>query len=388
LRRNLIIYRDDLLFPSESFIRSQGESLQSFQPFYVGLRRNGPVELPEDRVVLLTSSPTRAKFERRWFTWIEPSRGACRTIEELHPALIHAHFGPDGTHILPIAQKLQVPLVVTFHGYDVTMSDRTLAEESLMLRLYVRRRDMLAQSGAAFLCVSDFIRRKLIDKGFPEERTHVHYLGVDSKFFTSDASVSREKLVVFVGRLVENKGCAFLLRAMSAIRDRHPDAGLVIIGDGPLRGELEYAAREMRLGNVQFLGTQSQEAVRRWLNRARVFCVPSIEVATGASEGFGLVFAEAQSMGVPVVSFKTGGIPEAVADGRTGLLVSPGDWRGLAEQIDFLLSSPDLWMRTSAAARERVVCHFDVAKQSCALEQNYDRWIESRRLRPGLAIER
>jgi glycosyltransferase involved in cell wall biosynthesis len=384
----LIIYRDDLLSPSESFLRTQGEALQSFQPFYVGLRRNGPAALPEERVVLLTSGPTRAKFERRWFTWMEPSRGAYRAIEALQPALIHAHFGPDGTHILPIAQKLQVPLVVTFHGYDVTMSDRTLAEHSLTLRLYVRRRDSLARSGAAFLCVSDFIRRKLIEKGFPEERTFVHYLGVDSKFFTPDASVKRQKLIVFVGRLVENKGCAYLLRAMSALRDTHPDAALVIIGDGPLRGELEYSAKEMRLENVQFLGIQSPEAVRGWLNRARVFCVPSIEIASGASEGFGLVFAEAQSMGVPVISFKTGGIPEAVADGRTGLLVTPGDWRGLAEQIDFLLNSPELWRRISVAARERVVCHFDVAKQSAVLEHNYDRWIESARVQPELAVER
>src|SRR5579872_5160899 len=150
LKRNLIIYRDDLLFPSESFIRTQGEALQSFQPFYVGLRRNGPLELPEDRVVLLTSSPARAKYERRWFTWMQPSRAAFRTIEGLQPALIHAHFGPDGTHILPVAQKLQLPLVVTFHGYDATTSDRALAEDSLMLRLYIRRRESLAQSGATF----------------------------------------------------------------------------------------------------------------------------------------------------------------------------------------------------------------------------------------------
>jgi colanic acid/amylovoran biosynthesis glycosyltransferase len=387
LNRNLIIYRDDLLFPSESFIRTQGEALESFRAFYVGLRRNGPVTLPEERVVLLTSGPSRAKFERRWFTWVEPTRGAVRTIAALQPELIHAHFGPDATHILPIARALHVPLVVTFHGYDVTTSDQALAKESLMLRLYVQRRDLLRQAGAAFLCVSDFIRRKLVAKGFPEERTHVHYLGVDTKFFSPDTSVSREKLVLFVGRLVENKGCAYLLKAMRAVRHAHPDAALAIIGDGPLRGELEYIAKEMRIGNVQFLGTQPPEIIRHWLNRARVFCVPSIEIPTGASEGFGLVFAEAQSMGVPVVSFKTGGIPEAVADGRTGLLASQGDWRGLAAQIDFLLSTPDLWMRCSTAGRERMIRQFDLTNQSAALEQMYEQLIEARQPRLECAAE-
>jgi len=134
----------------------------------------------------------------------------------------------------------------------------------------------------------------------------------------------------------------------------------------------------MRIGNVLFLGTQPPEVIRYWLNRARVFCVPSIEISTGASEGFGLVFAEAQSMGTPVASFKTGGISEAVADGRTGLLSTPGDWRGLALQIDFLLSSTELWKRVSVAGRERVTRYFDVTKQSAALEQMYEQWIDVR----------
>jgi colanic acid/amylovoran biosynthesis glycosyltransferase len=388
LKRNLIIYRDDLLAPSEAFIRTQGEALEGFQAFYVGLRRNRAVSLPDERVVMLTSDSSPANFERRWFTWMQPSRAAVRTIAALQPALIHAHFGPDATHILPIARNLQIPLLATFHGYDATTSDQALAEESLMLRLYVRRRVLLRQYGTAFLCVSDFIRSKLLSKGFPEERTHVHYLGVDTKFFSADESIARQKLVLFVGRLVENKGCKYLLRAMGAVRETQPDAALVIIGDGPLRPELEHMAKEMRIGKVLFLGAQPPEIIRFWLNRARVFCVPSIEIPTGASEGFGLVFAEAQSMGTPVASFATGGIPEAVADGRTGLLCNPGDWRGLACQIDFLLSSTELWKRLSAAGRERVTRYFDVTKQSAAIEQMYEQWIEPQQTRSAFAVER
>jgi glycosyltransferase involved in cell wall biosynthesis len=382
----LIIYRDDLLFPSESFIRSQGEALKSFRAYYVGLRKNGPVELPKDRVILLTSHPSRAKFERHWITLTQPNRNAIRTIAARQPELIHAHFGPDATHILPVASSLKIPLIVTFHGYDVTASDEALAEKSLMLWLYVRRREMLKKAGTGFLCVSEFIRRRLVTKGFPEERTHVHYLGVDTKFFSPDPAVGRQKLVLFVGRLVENKGCKFLLKAMNAIRDQHPDAALIIIGDGPQRAELEYIAKEMRIKNIQFLGTQTPEIIRYWMNRARVFCVPSVEISTGESEGFGLVFAEAQSMGVPVASFKTGGIPEAVADGRTGLLSSPGDWRGLATQIDFLLTSPELWNRVSVAGRERVARYFDLEKQSAAIEQMYEQWIKAGQALPDLMV--
>lgn len=82
---------------------------------------------------------------------------------------------------------------------------------------------------------------------------------------------------------------------------------LIIIGDGPLREKYYKLAKE-NIKNYEFLGVQSHEKVRLWMNRAKVFCVPSITVETGASEGFGMVFAEANSMGLPVVSFKTGGL--------------------------------------------------------------------------------
>src|SRR5262249_33500233 len=159
----------------------------------------------------------------------------------------------------------------------------------------------LQRGAAKFLCVSDFVRQKLLARGFPPEKTEVHYIGVDTAFFQPEATVPRSKLVLFVGRLVENKGCDFLLRAMGAVQVTQPDAELVVIGDGHLQGRLENQAAELHLRNYRFLGMQPPAVVREWLNRARVFCVPSVEIASGASEGFGLVFAEAQSMGVPVV---------------------------------------------------------------------------------------
>ena len=158
---------------------------------------------------------------------------------------------------------------------------------------------------------------------------------------------------------------------MAAVQVSHPDAELVIIGDGPLRAALENQAAELHLRNYRFLGIQPQPVVREWMNCARVFSVPSVEIATGASEGFGLVFAEAQSMGVPVVSFKTGGIPEAVADGRTGLLAPPRDWQLLAKYIDILLTAPGVWDGFSAAGRDRVAQLFNLKDQSAVLEDIY-----------------
>ena len=135
---------------------------------------------------------------------------------------------------------------------------------------------------------------------------------------------------------------------------------LVIIGDGPLRPRLEQTARELALRHVSFLSTQPAGLVRYWMNRARVFCVPSVTVDSGASEGFGMVFAEAQAMGLPVASFATGGIPEAVVHGETGLLARERDTAGLAHNIISLLSDRAMWERFSDAGRRagaRLVRH-------------------------------
>ena len=260
--------------------------------------------------------------------------------------------------------------MVTHHGYDVTTDDHALAA-SAGLRRYLRRRAGLYESAALVLCVSNFVREKAIRRGAPAERTLVHYLGVDTSWFTPDPAIARSETVLFVGRLVENKGCELLLRAMALVKRSRPECRVVILGDGPLRPRLGAIARELALGNVSFLSTQPADAVRRWMNEARVLCVPSVTVKSGASEGFGMVFAEAQAMGLPVASFETGGIPEAVGHGTTGLLAAERDVPGLARNIIALLSAGSMWQRFSDAARRRVRERFDLRRQTAALENIY-----------------
>ena len=117
---------------------------------------------------------------------------------------------------------------------------------------------------------------------------------------------------------------------------------------------------------------QSPEQIRDWLGRARLFSMPSVEADSGDSEGFGIVFLEAQSMGVPVVSFRHGGIPEAVADGVTGLLSDERDWRGLAANLTALHKDEARWQRMSTAARQRTVEQFDLSRQTRVLETFYE----------------
>jgi glycosyltransferase involved in cell wall biosynthesis len=374
--QSVLIYRDDLLPASETFIPLQAESLGNFCPHYVGLRRLPSLPLAESRVHLISRKGMLGKLQRARFKLLGPSRQLLQSLAREHPLLVHAHFALDGCNALSLARALALPLVVTFHGYDLTVNDQ---HHPWLFRL---RRGLLMRTGARFLCVSDFLRRKALVIGFPPETTVVHYTGIDVDFFSPDSSVPRSPVVLFVGRLVPVKGCEYLIRAMSDIQVAAPDAKLVVIGDGRLRSELErQASRSVK--NFAFLGVQEAAVVRAWMNRATVFCTPSVSIESGATEAFGMVFAEAQAMGLPVVSFASGGIPEAVADEQTGFLVGERDWQGLGSKILLLLRDRELWTRFSKAGQSRTRSMFNIRKQSMALENIYEQVLREWNSRSG-----
>jgi glycosyltransferase involved in cell wall biosynthesis len=230
--------------------------------------------------------------------------------------------------------------------------------------------------------VSDFVRKQALAKGFPAEKTVVHYTGVDTDFFRPNPNVVRGPIVLFVGRLDPLKGCEYLIRAMAHIQNVMPQIKLVVIGQGPLRKELEQQAAAL-LQNFEFLGVQPPSVVRDWMNRATLFSAPSVVAESGEAEGFGMVFAESQAMGLPVVSFSTGGIPEVVAHDRTGFLVPERDWVSLAAKLLVLLQNRDLWSQFSEAGPARVKASFDIRRQATILENIYESVLTEWKWRAG-----
>lgn len=369
--RNIIVYRDILLPPSERFILSQGESLSVFNAFYFGSRKVSGIEVPSDRCCVVNNGGWIGKCREVLFKVFDRVLPAQLVrLSKLQPLLIHAHFGPDGVLANTLARELRLPLVVTFHGFDATVTDDFAKRSFYTHRKYLRRKGALIGQCSKFIAVSDFIRRRLLEQGFPEEKIVTHYIGIDLEEFQPQVQIPREPIVLFVGRLVEKKGCSYLIKAMQKVQASLPEVQLVVIGDGALRRQLEAEAGQC-LKKYRFLGVQPAPVVRQWLNKAKVLSVPSITAKSGDAEGLGLVFVEAQAMGVPVVSFLSGGIPEAVCDGQTGFLLPEKDWDGLALRISELFSDDMLWVRMSAAAQERVKVNFNLRKQNKILEQIY-----------------
>lgn len=358
--RKVLIFKETLLPPSETFILAQMMALTRHQPRLAGLEAVAPsLPLPQGTVLLSALgsgiASLRAKLYRR--TGVAPLFHAI--ARRFHPELLHAHFASGGRTALSLARSLRVPLIVTLHGSDVTIRPS---------RGDVYRR--LGEEAALFVCVSRFIRDRAVDAGFPPEKLVVHPIGIDLDAFSATGTRPSANRVLFVGRLVEKKGCEYLLRAMQIVQQRQRDCELMVIGDGPLRPALEALANGLKV-SCEFRGVQPGATVRMALRDSSVLCLPSVTAANGDSEGLPTVIAEAQAMGVPVVATTHAGIPEIVVDGITGLLAPERNYEALAEALSVLLADEEKWQSLSDAAVQRMQQHFNLKTQTGLLEDLY-----------------
>jgi colanic acid/amylovoran biosynthesis glycosyltransferase len=363
------IYRTVFPMPSETFIDQQARALVRYRPIMLVRDLNGSTDIP-----IIALSEDRFSFLRKLFTVfpLPILYGHRNSLQDL--SLIHAHFGPDAVYASVLAKSNDIPLVVTIHGYECTCTKLTLLFSGSISNIhFVLREKTLIKRASKIIAVSKFLERKLLERGYPFEKIIQHYIGVDTKRFSPISTDHNNRFILCVGRLVEKKGIDILIKAFSMIMDKHPDVTLIQIGSGPLETMLHKLAVDLGVAHrVSFLGAKPSEIVRSLMQQCEVFCLPSRTAKDGNSETLGIVFNEASACGKPVVSTLHGGIPEAVLNGETGLLVEENDHKALAEKLDFLLSNPDAAKKMGRRGREFVCDVFDLHKQTQKLELIYD----------------
>lgn len=228
------------------------------------------------------------------------------------------------------------------------------------------------RSAEAVVCISDFTRSQLM--AFSDERDwtklRVIHCGIELERFRrhprSRFSGHRAPRVLTVGRFVQLKGHAVLLKAIAILATRGEPVEATLIGYGPKDGELKRLARELGIENlVHFPGAVGHDHIPEYLAEADVFVLPSF------AEGVPISLMEAMAMETPVVSTRLMGIPELVDDGENGLLVRPGRSDELADAISRLTNSTELCERLGRAARDKVEREFDVANSASALAGMY-----------------
>jgi colanic acid/amylovoran biosynthesis glycosyltransferase len=371
--RTVLVLTERMLPSTQTFIPVQVDALTRYRAKYVGLvpaARNYP--LP-DNVIRLSSSLNKLTLARReLYKWTGIAPQFHAQIRASKPSLIHAHFPETAPAALFLANQLNIPFILHLRGgLEIRPDEFIRRRPSYLPYLLFRRR--LWQRASLFLSVSGFIRNKAISNGYPEDRTRIHYTGINLERFEANADISKidPNMVIYVGRLTPYKGADHLIKALSEVRKVHPATHLVIIGDGEMRADLERQCREESVP-CNFLGEQPGSVIREWLERARVFCGPSRTLDFGMSEAFGNVFTDAQAMGVPVVSYRHGGIPETMIEGESGLLAEENDIPALAGHLLRYLQDDAFWQHSRERGMAFVRDNFDVQKQTLALESIYD----------------
>ncbi len=365
-RPTAVIFRKRLLPWSETFIAQQGRALRRYHPLFAGyaFKEGGRRYLDgADTAVLAQHAavPAIAKAITKGLGVLPP--GWRRAIAAHDPAVVHAHFGVNALAAHPIAKAFSVPLVVTYHGMDITVRRGSPAA--------LRRRERVFRVADRIIAVSDYIRDRVVEAGAPAEKVVRHRIGVDTGHFSPGDGAREPATILFVGRLVPKKGLAHLLRAMALVRRSVPEASLVIAGDGPLRADMEAEAERVGAA-ARFLGVQTPTQVRDLMRRARLFAAPSVVAGDGNAEGLPMTIVEAQACGLPVVGFPSGGSAEGVLEGVTGYMVPPGDEEALAQRLAELLADPARLSEMSRAARTHALEAFDLDRQTAALERTYD----------------
>ena len=360
---------------SEAFVNEQAHHLRQYEPTFVTNTLLESTSLPH----IALSQDDRFKLKQiNYILTRNPDLFRNHWLALNNLSLIHAHFGPNGVYAMALTEKLKIPLVVTFHGYDITLTRKNIwRTRKLLYYQFLFYEEKLKRSAACFIAVSKFIQGKLIDQGYPEEKIIQHYIGVDTVKFAPAVQKNGDRYILCVGRHTEKKGIATLLSAFARIAVKHPDVTLIQVGQGALTAKLQTLTKQLRIDRqVRFLGAQPHEKVRELMQQAEIFALPSQTAKSGECEGLPIVILEASASGVPVVSTYHSGIPEAVIDGETGFLVSEQDDRALAEKLDILLSDRALGEKMGQQGRKLIEEKFDLRQQTAKLEAIYHSLIQ------------
>jgi glycosyltransferase involved in cell wall biosynthesis len=375
--KRVVVFRKDLLPISETFILDQFRAYSEWSPSLIGFRFVPGIDLADIKAEVVQRN--KSLGSEVYLKLIQHGQyfglrsGQLRSmIAKTGAAILHAHFGYDAILVYDVSMELDLPLVVTLHGTDVlTKNERWISgKNGRFFRRYPEKLQKLFRDPRVwFITVSDAIRTAALALGAPPARTRTLYTGVDcARFFPSRKKVKNH--VLFVGRLVEFKGCEYLIRAMKKVQNLHPDMRLRVVGEGPLRKELENLARGLDV-TAEFLGAVPRPAVIAELADALTLCVPSITDAVGNFEAFGMVILEAQASGIPVISSALGG-REGIIHGKTGFVFNERDVVAIENSILELAGDRRLPEEMGIAAREYVCDRFSILNCTKAVEAFYN----------------
>lgn len=368
-------YCATFLKPEMLHIYRQITSLKRVSPFVIAQKREEEERYPFDRIAVV-GKPATHFLRRFWFKQIRDapwqiSKGEVNQLtgilDEQKAELLHIYFGHIAVHLLPLIRAWPGPSVVSFHGADVMVD--------LEKPAYRAATQQMLEAVRLVLVRSESLGRALIHLGCPAGKIRLQRTGIpidEIPFRPRDWPESGAWKFLQASRLIEKKGLRVSLRAFAKFASSHPGATFTIAGEGPLRSELGSLAAELGVAEkVFFPGFVSQTQLRELFYQSHIFLHPSERGGDGNQEGVPNSMLEAMASGLPVFATEHGGIPEAIENGRSGILVKEGNDEALALALLERVANPEGLAAIARSGSEAVRQKFQQSAQTKTLEDYY-----------------
>jgi len=330
----------------------------------------------------LIPAPRPNLFRHGWLKFVERQppivyRGEyqllANLLERRGADLMHIYFGHTGVHLLPFIQCWNRPCIVSFHGADVMLKAASPDYAAKLKKVFHAVPLVLARSRS--------LERRLVGLGCPPEKIRINRTGIPLQQFPlirREAPQNGRWRFLQACRLIPKKGLTTCIRAFAVFHRDNPHSELLIAGKGPLQPSLESLAAQLGVsGHVHFTGFLSQSDLLKLYHSCHIFLHPSEMPADENQEGIPNSILEAMATGMPVLATRHGGIPEAVEDGRCGLLVAERDYEALARQMIKITQTVHSFSEMGVLASESVAANFEQSAHIASLESHYREAVET-----------
>jgi glycosyltransferase involved in cell wall biosynthesis len=368
-------YCATFLKPEMLHIYRQITGLRRVQPTVIAQKREHVERFPFDKIDIV-ARPATHFLRRFWFRqvrdkpWQISSREQRALIDVLNredAQLLHIFFGHIAVHLLPLIQAWPKPRVVSFHGADVLVDMEKPAYRDAT-------RQMLDHVTRVFVR-SASLQRAVVELGCDESKIDIVRTGIpldEFKFREREFPADGDWRFVQASRLIEKKGLATTLHAFTAFLPHYPRARLTIAGEGPMLDELEELTRKLKIDDrVALPGFVPPEKLREIYYASHIFLHPSETGSDGNQEGIPNSMLEAMATGLPVFATDHGGIPEAIENGVSGILVPERDYEALSHALLEGVKDRHRLARLARNGANVVAEKFDQQKQVRRLEEIY-----------------
>jgi len=368
-------YCATFLKPEMLHIYRQITGLGRVRSVVIAQKRENAERFPFDKIDIVPKPATHF-FRRFWFRQIcnKPWQISSRELRALTDVLnlekaqlLHIFFGHIAVHLLPLIEMWPKPSVVSFHGADVLVDMEKPAYRKAT-------RQMLDAVTRVFVR-SASLQRAVVELGCDESKVDIVRTGIpldEFPFREREFPADGEWRFVQASRLIEKKGLATTLHAFTAFLAHYPRATLTIAGEGPLLRELQELTRKLKINDrVALPGFVAPEKLREIYYASHIFLHPSETGSDGNQEGIPNSMLEAMATGLSVFATDHGGIPEAIENGVSGILVSERDYEALSHALLEAVQDRHLLARLARNGANVVAEKFDQRKQIRQLEEIY-----------------